>query len=215
MFHDRARIHVVAGRGGDGALSFRREKHVPRGGPDGGDGGSGGSVVLVADPDLRDLSAFRTRRSIAAGKGGHGGGSGRHGAAGKDVELHVPVGTEVRDDAGELVADLARPGARVVVARGGARRPREQAVRDADAPDAALRRGRDARRGGGCRAAPQAARRRRPRRPAERGQVVAPAPNLEREAEGGRVPVHDARARARDRGRARTDASSSPPTCPG
>jgi GTPase len=120
MFHDRARIHVVAGRGGDGALSFRREKHVPRGGPDGGDGGPGGSVMLVADPDLRDLSAFRTRRWITAGKGGHGGGTGRHGAAGGDVELHVPVGTEVRDDAGELVADLARPGARVVVARGGA-----------------------------------------------------------------------------------------------
>ena len=83
MFNDRARIHVVAGRGGDGALSFRREKHVPRGGPDGGDGGPGGSVVLVADPELRDLSAFRTRRWIAAGKGGHGGGSGRHGGGGQ------------------------------------------------------------------------------------------------------------------------------------
>jgi GTP-binding protein len=120
MFSDRAHIHVVAGRGGDGALSFRREKHVPKGGPDGGDGGAGGSVVLVADPELRDLSALRTRRKIAAGRGGHGGGSGRHGAAGKDVELHVPVGTEVRDDAGEVVADLARAGARVIVARGGA-----------------------------------------------------------------------------------------------
>src|SRR5258708_29560129 len=120
MFNDRAQIHVAAGRGGDGALSFRREKHVPRGGPDGGDGGPGGSVVLVADPDLRDLSAFRTRRRIAAGKGGHGGGTGRHGAAGADVELRVPVGTEVRDAGGELVADLARPGATLVVARGGA-----------------------------------------------------------------------------------------------
>jgi GTP-binding protein len=120
MFNDRARIHVVAGRGGDGALSFRREKHVPKGGPDGGDGGPGGSVSLVADPNLRDLSAFRTRRRVAAGKGGHGGGTGRHGAAGADVELRVPVGTEVRDEDGELVADLARPGVRVVVARGGA-----------------------------------------------------------------------------------------------
>jgi GTP-binding protein len=119
MFNDRARIHVVAGRGGDGALSFRREKHVPKGGPDGGDGGPGGSVVLVADPDLRDLSPFRTRRSITAGKGGHGRGSGRHGAAGRDVELRVPVGTEVRDGAGELVADLAMAGAKVVVAQGG------------------------------------------------------------------------------------------------
>ncbi len=120
MFSDRARIHVVAGRGGDGALSFRREKHVPRGGPDGGDGGPGGSVILIADPDLRDLSAFRTRRGVMAGKGGHGGGTGRHGAAGEDVELRVPVGTEVRDEGGELVADLARPGATLVVARGGA-----------------------------------------------------------------------------------------------
>jgi len=120
VFSDRARIHVAAGRGGDGALSFRREKHVPKGGPDGGDGGPGGSVLLVADPALRDLSSFRTRKWVAAGKGGHGGGSGRHGATGKDIELRVPVGTEVRDEAGELLADLTRPDARLVVARGGA-----------------------------------------------------------------------------------------------
>src|SRR5438105_10304138 len=120
MFSDRARIHVVAGRGGDGALSFRREKHVPKGGPDGGDGGPGGSVVLVADLALRDLSAFRARRVFKAGRGGNGGGTGRHGAAGADVELRVPVGTEVRDEGGELIADLARPQTRLVVARGGA-----------------------------------------------------------------------------------------------
>src|SRR5205807_2283699 len=68
-FHDRARIHVVAGRGGDGSIHFRREKHVPKGGPDGGDGGRGGDVVLVADPALRDLSAFRRAKWFAAGKG--------------------------------------------------------------------------------------------------------------------------------------------------
>ena len=119
MFNDRALIQVVAGRGGDGALSFRREKHVPRGGPDGGDGGPGGSVVLVADPDLRDLSTYRTRRLIRAAKGGHGSGSGRHGATGADAELRVPVGTQVRDAGGEMVADLIRPGTRVVVAKGG------------------------------------------------------------------------------------------------
>jgi GTPase len=116
---DRARIHVQAGRGGDGALSFRREKHVPKGGPDGGDGGPGGDVVLVADPDLRDLSAFQSRQRFAAGKGGAGGGSGRHGAAGADVELRVPVGTQVLDAEGNLVADLTGSGARVVLARGG------------------------------------------------------------------------------------------------
>ncbi|MGB2876379.1 MAG: GTPase ObgE [Gaiellaceae bacterium] len=120
MFHDRARINVAAGRGGHGALSFRREKHVPKGGPDGGDGGPGGDVILVADADLRDLSGFRPKQRFRAGKGGAGGGSGRHGAAGADVELKVPAGTQVLDEDGRLVADLAAPGARVVLARGGA-----------------------------------------------------------------------------------------------
>jgi GTP-binding protein len=119
MFNDRARIRVKAGRGGDGALSFRREKHVPKGGPDGGDGGPGGDVVLLADPDLRDLSGYRRRRRIEAGRGQPGGGSGRHGAAGESVELRVPAGTQIFQE-GELVGDLASPGARVVVAHGGA-----------------------------------------------------------------------------------------------
>ena len=119
MFHDRARIQVQAGRGGDGALSFRREKHVPKGGPDGGDGGPGGDVVLVSDPDLRDLSSFRTRRYFKAGKGGAGGGNGRHGASGEEIELRVPVGTQVFDEDEQLVADLAAPGVHVVLARGG------------------------------------------------------------------------------------------------
>jgi GTP-binding protein len=119
MFHDRARITAVAGRGGNGALSFRREKHVPRGGPDGGDGGSGGDVVLVADPDLRDLSAFRSRRRYVAGHGGQGRGSGKHGADGDHAVLRVAVGTQVLDADGNLVADLAHPWARAVVCRGG------------------------------------------------------------------------------------------------
>ncbi len=119
MFHDRAQIHVQAGRGGDGGLSFRREKYVPKGGPDGGDGGRGGDVVLVADPDLRDLSPFRSKRAFEAARGGPGRGSGKHGANGPDVELRVPVGTQVLDGAEQVVADLAAPGSRVVVARGG------------------------------------------------------------------------------------------------
>src|ERR687884_1868590 len=120
MFNDRARIHVQAGRGGDGALSFRREKYVPKGGPDGGDGGRGGDVVIVVDPALRDLSRFRRERWFKGGRGGHGGGAGKHGADGADVELPVPVGTQVFDADGNLTVDLAHGGARVVLARGGA-----------------------------------------------------------------------------------------------
>jgi GTP-binding protein len=120
VFHDRARIHVKAGRGGDGSLHFRREKHVPKGGPDGGDGGPGGDVVAVADADLRDLSSFRAKRRFTAGRGGHGGGAGKHGADGSSVELRVPAGTQVFDEDGQLVADLAHGGSRVVLARGGA-----------------------------------------------------------------------------------------------
>ena len=119
MFHDKARIHVVAGRGGNGALSFRREKFVPKGGPDGGDGGEGGDVVLVADPDLRDLSRFRPNQWVKGGRGGSGGGANKHGANGELVELGVPVGTQIFDEGGQLIADLARAQARVVVARGG------------------------------------------------------------------------------------------------
>src|ERR671914_589301 len=120
MFHDRARVLVQAGRGGDGALSFRREKYVPKGGPDGGDGGPGGDVALVADPDLRDLSAFRRRRRFQAQHGGPGRGAGKHGATGDDAELKVPVGTQVFDDDRQLIADLAGSEGKVVVARGGA-----------------------------------------------------------------------------------------------
>jgi GTPase len=120
MFHDRARIRVKAGRGGDGGLSFRREKHVPRGGPDGGDGGRGGDVVIVADADLRDLSAFRGKTVFDAKRGGNGRGTRKHGADGEDVVLTVPVGTLVtNEEDGTVVADLRTDGTRVVVARGG------------------------------------------------------------------------------------------------
>jgi GTPase len=120
MFNDRARIRVKGGRGGDGSLSFRREKYVPKGGPDGGDGGRGGEVSLVADHDLRDLSSFRRRGRYEAGRGRHGEGSNRTGADGEDVEVRVPVGTQVLDPDGRLLADLAHPGARAVIAHGGA-----------------------------------------------------------------------------------------------
>ena len=119
MFHDRAQVHVQAGRGGDGGLSFRREKYVPKGGPDGGDGGRGGDVVVSVDPSLRDLSAFRRVRHVKAGRGGSGRGSKKHGADGEDAELRVPVGTQVLDGDGRMVADLTTSNGRVVAARGG------------------------------------------------------------------------------------------------
>jgi len=121
MFNDRARIRVEAGRGGDGGLSFRREKYVPKGGPDGGDGGRGGDVIIVADPDLRDLSSLRGKTRFAARRGGNGRGTRKHGADADDVVLTVPVGTVVSDaEDASTVADLRATGARVVVARGGA-----------------------------------------------------------------------------------------------
>ncbi|HZQ81132.1 MAG TPA: GTPase ObgE [Gaiellaceae bacterium] len=119
MFSDRARIQLQAGKGGDGGLSFRREKFVPKGGPDGGDGGRGGDVILCADPSLRDLSSLQRRRSVKAGRGENGRGARKHGADGDDVEVRVPVGTQVLNEDGDLVADLAHVGARVVLARGG------------------------------------------------------------------------------------------------
>src|SRR5436190_9267071 len=120
MFVDEVLIHVKAGNGGDGVVSFRREKHVPRGGPDGGDGGRGGSVVMTSDSNLTTLIDFRYRREYKAGRGENGSGNQKHGANGADVELRVPVGTLVTDAVtGEVVADFVRPGQREVLARGG------------------------------------------------------------------------------------------------
>lgn len=118
MFFDHVKIHVRAGRGGDGCVSFRREAHVPKGGPDGGDGGFGGNVVIVCDGSLRDLSRYRGRFEFKAADGSHGEGSRRHGASGDALELRVPPGTQVSVD-GESAAELDEPGQRVVVARGG------------------------------------------------------------------------------------------------
>jgi GTP-binding protein len=120
MLYDSARIFVQAGGGGDGVVSFRREAHVPKGGPDGGDGGRGGDVVLVVDPSLRDLQPFRRGRAhFKAGRGGHGEGSGRHGASVEPLEVRVPPGTTVTDPERQASWDLTVPGQRVVVARGG------------------------------------------------------------------------------------------------
>jgi GTP-binding protein len=119
MLYDRARIHVEAGAGGGGSMSFRHEAHVPRGGPDGGDGGHGGDVVVECDPALRDLQSFRRRTRFRAASGGNGGGSLRHGASGAPLVLAVPPGTQVRTERGDL-HDMMSPGQLVTVARGGA-----------------------------------------------------------------------------------------------
>ncbi|MDP9345232.1 MAG: GTPase ObgE [Actinomycetota bacterium] len=118
MLYDKARIFVQGGAGGSGCLSFRREAHVPHGGPDGGDGGRGGAVVLVCDDSLRDLQSFKRRAHYKAPRGAHGEGAQRHGADGEDLVVHVPPGTQLRDWNGTTY-DLVAPGARVTLARGG------------------------------------------------------------------------------------------------
>ncbi len=120
MFVDRVQITVQAGRGGNGCLSFRRERYVPRGGPDGGDGGDGGSVVLVVDPQLSTLAPLTHRSCWRAENGRPGQGANRHGRKGRDLVIGVPPGTVVRDaQRGFVIKDLTAPGQRLVVARGG------------------------------------------------------------------------------------------------
>jgi len=124
MFVDEVDIHVSAGNGGNGCLSFRREKFVPRGGPDGGDGGAGGSVFIVATPTKNTLIDFRFHPEFEARRGAHGQGANKTGHSGSDLEISVPIGTLVfgKDpDTGELspLADLAQDGQRVLVAKGG------------------------------------------------------------------------------------------------
>jgi GTPase len=120
MFVDEAKIAVKAGDGGNGCVAFRREKYVPRGGPSGGDGGHGGSVYLEANPNDNTLLRYRYNREFKADRGRHGEGSNCTGVSGDDMILKVPVGTLVFDgDNSELLADLKKPGQRVLVAQGG------------------------------------------------------------------------------------------------
>jgi len=117
-FTDKVQIHVQAGRGGHGCLSFRREAHTPKGGPDGGNGGRGGDVCLIADEQVTDLTPFRTAVHHTAPAGGDGEGRNRHGRNGDELEVHVPPGTRVIRD-GEQIGMLGEPGDRLSVARGG------------------------------------------------------------------------------------------------
>src|SRR3984885_4575009 len=126
MLHDRARIHIQAGAGGDGCLSFRREAHVPRGGPDGGDGGRGGDVVVLCDDSLRDRQSVRRKAPDRAGRGGHGEGNLRHGADGQTLTIRVPPGTQIvggdEEEEGDLGGrrwELLAAGQSATVAKGG------------------------------------------------------------------------------------------------
>jgi GTPase len=120
VFLDRARVPIKAGDGGNGVISFRREAHVPRGGPDGGDGGRGGDVILRVDDQLASLGDYRNQNLHSATSGSAGSGSNKSGKAGADLTLRVPPGTTVKDVAtGEVVADLVAPGQEIIVARGG------------------------------------------------------------------------------------------------
>lgn len=120
MFYDEAKIHVRSGDGGDGMISFRREKYVPRGGPDGGDGGRGGDVIFVASSHMNSLVHFQHRRHFRAGNAAHGGKQRMTGAGGEDLRLEAPVGTIIRNaDTGEVLADLTLPGQEVVILAGG------------------------------------------------------------------------------------------------
>jgi GTP-binding protein len=120
LFFDEAKIHVKAGDGGNGAVAFRREKYVPRGGPAGGNGGDGGDVILEVDPQLNTLVHFQNQVHFKAGRGTHGKGKNQTGARGEDAIVFVPPGTVVRDaTTGDLLADLTAPGQQVVVAQGG------------------------------------------------------------------------------------------------
>src|SRR5258706_8366231 len=119
-FFDEAKIEVIAGSGGDGSASFRREKSIPRGGPDGGDGGRGGSIIAVADSNLNTLIDYRYTRIFRARDGENGRGRDQYGKGADDIVLRMPVGTVIRDAAsGELIADLAKNGDQVTLAQGG------------------------------------------------------------------------------------------------
>ena len=118
-FIDEVKIEVRAGHGGAGACSFRREKYIPKGGPDGGDGGRGAHVIFTASRDRNTLQELYLRKRIIAENGGYGKGSNRHGRKGKDIEVIVPVGTVIRNEEGELLADLTEDGASAIIAKGG------------------------------------------------------------------------------------------------
>ncbi len=119
MFVDKVQLIVKSGKGGDGAVSFRREKFVPKGGPDGGDGGKGGDVILIVDSNLNNLYHLRHTPTIKAGNGGKGRGKKMHGKKGRDAMIKIPPGTTIYDESGNVLCDLLTPGEEVIIERGG------------------------------------------------------------------------------------------------
>jgi GTP-binding protein len=120
MFIDYVKIHLIAGNGGSGCLSFHREKFIDKGGPDGGDGGRGGSIIIIADKQLRTLQDYTYRRQYKAQRGVHGMGSNKHGKSGKDITLKAPLGTIIKNaETGEILVDLVENGQKFVAAKGG------------------------------------------------------------------------------------------------
>ena len=206
MFSDKAQIEVQAGAGGNGVVSFRREAHVPKGGPDGGDGGRGGAVEVVCDDSLRDLSAFRRRAHYRAKRGGHGQGSGKHGATPGALEIRVPPGTVIEDPAAGDRWDLVEAGQRAVVARGGSggRGNRHFAAATRQTPRFAEKGlpGEERR----LQPAPQAHGGRRARRSSQCRQVVSARPSHPGAPEGRRLSLHHDRAGAGHAGARRAPA---------
>ena len=213
-FLDQAKVYIRSGDGGAGAVSFRREKFIEFGGPDGGDGGRGGDVWVEAVDGLNTLIDYRYQQHFKAKTGVHGMGRNRTGAKGADVMLKVPVGTQVFEEDNEtLIADLTDGRPALPAGAGRQWRLRQRAFQDLDQPGAAPRQSRPAGRGADDLAAAEADRRRRPGRPAQCRQVDLPRRRHRGQAEDRRLSVHDAASRPRRR-RASTAANSCSPTFP-
>ena len=202
-FVDEAQVHVKAGNGGAGAVSFRREAYVSKGGPDGGDGGPGGNVFLEASNQVVSLLGFEEHPFRRAADGTHGSGKRRHGRRGSDLVVPVPEGTLVHSLDGDLLADLVTTGDRFLAAEGGRGRARQHEIPHESLAGPCLRRA--GRAGGGALARPRARAHggRRPRRVPERRQIDARLTGVCRSPEDRRLPLHDARSPPRRRLRRR------------
>ena len=196
-FLDEAKVYVTSGAGGNGCVSFRREKFIEFGGPNGGDGGRGGDVVVEAVNGLNTLIDYRYQQHVKAKRGGNGMGKDRHGANGADVLLKVPVGTQVYEEDGEtLFADLTEVGAQVVIAKGGNGGFGNAHFKSVDQSRAAPRQSRPAGRRADHPPAAETDRGCGPHRPAQCGEVDLPRLRQRGQAENRGLSVHDACTRS-------------------